>query len=89
MNEPISEIGTVNAGISEARTVPRNRKMIRITRIAEMISDSLTSLMEALMNLDSSRRTRISMPCGIFFRRSSSSAFAPAETVSVLAVDCL
>ena len=89
MKEPIREIGTVIAGISEARTVPRNRKMIRITSTAEIISECSTSLIDALMNLDSSRSVRIDMPLGRLLCSSLISFCAPEDTVSVLAVDCL
>ena len=89
INEAIREIGTVSAGITEARRLPRNRKMIRSTRIADTIRESSTSAIEALMKRDSSRRTRIAMPSGRFFSSSLIKARAPEETVNVFAVDCL
>ena len=50
MNEAISEIGTVTAGISVARRLPRNRKITAITIRPASTRVWITALSEASMN---------------------------------------
>jgi hypothetical protein len=79
--------GTVTAGISVARQLPRNRKMTSTTSTAASASVTQTPSMARLMNCDSSDPTTISIPCGSVGLISSAACLAASATASVLAPD--
>jgi len=63
-NAPISETGSVTAGMSVARQSRRNKKMMAMTMSTARMSVERTSSMAPLMKVASSLVTRMSTPSG-------------------------
>ena len=82
------DTGMVTAGISVARTVPRNRKITMSTRISVSDSANTTFLSDAAMNTPLSMLTSTLMSLGSVGWISSSRSFTAAEVASTLAFDC-
>ena len=80
-------MGTVTAGITVARQLPRNRKMTSTTKIAASASVCHTRSIARLMNSESSEPMVIVMPSGRLARSASASALARSATSSVFAPD--
>ena len=80
-------MGTVIAGISVARQLPKNRKMTKTTSAAASANVVHTPLMALLMNSESSDPTVMVIPCGKSVLIFSASAFALSATAKVFAPD--
>src|SRR5690349_1787184 len=82
------DTGIVTAGISVARTVPRNRKITMRTRISVSDSADTTFFSDAAMNTPLSMLSDTDMSLGNVFSISASRFFTALEVASTLAFDC-
>ena len=87
MNAATRHTGTVTAGISAARRLPRNSQMTRNTSTIASNRVQYTRSMAASMNWVLSAATKISVPSGRLCWIFSASARAARATSSALAVD--
>jgi hypothetical protein len=86
-NAAIRHTGTVTAGISAARTLPRNSQITTSTRMIASASVWYTRSTEASMKVVVSKATKILVPSGSDGRMRSASARTARATSSALAVD--
>ena len=87
MNAEIRHTGTVTAGISAARRLPRNSQITRNTSTIASASVQYTRSMEASMKVVLSNATKMSVPSGSVCWITSASARAARATSSAFAVE--